>query len=82
MEDGRYGAGVTDFGFGQWDADPNSVTPAPYTVHERPDLAGRAKFGPDVEWIERPDYTFDVSRLGRFVEAIRRYYPGLDAARV
>lgn len=51
-------------------------------IHVTLDLEGRARFGPDVEWIETPDYRFDESRRGRFVTAIRRYYPGLDPDRL
>lgn len=51
-------------------------------VHVTLDLAGRAKFGPDVQWVDRIDYAFDESRRERFAEAIRRYYPALDASRL
>lgn len=46
-------------------------------VHVTLDLAGRARFGPDVSWIDSVDYGFDGSRAERFYAAIRRYYPGL-----
>ena len=46
-------------------------------VHVTIDLAGRCKFGPDFEWIDKLDYRFDESREARFYEAIRHYYPGL-----
>ena len=46
-------------------------------VHLTLDLAGQARFGPDVEWVERPDYTVDPARAGRFYDAIRRYWPAL-----
>ena len=57
------------------------IYPAPHPhglgVHLTFDLAGQARFGPDVEWI-------DTDRLQRrpaprrgFAEAIRRYWPGL-----
>jgi L-2-hydroxyglutarate oxidase LhgO len=46
-------------------------------VHVTLDLAGRARFGPDVEWIEEIDYRVDPARAGRFYAAIRRYWPGL-----
>ncbi len=50
-------------------------------VHLTLDLAGRARFGPDVEWIDRIDYRVDPARSAIFYEAIRRYWPGLpDAA--
>jgi len=46
-------------------------------VHLTLDLAGCARFGPDVEWVERVEYTVDPERVRRFHEAIRRYWPGL-----
>jgi L-2-hydroxyglutarate oxidase LhgO len=50
-------------------------------VHVTLDLAGQARFGPDVEWVERigrkEDYAVDPRRSERFYAAIRRYWPGL-----
>lgn len=46
-------------------------------VHLTLDMAGRARFGPDVEWVERLDYTVDASRAEPFYAAIRSYWPGL-----
>jgi L-2-hydroxyglutarate oxidase LhgO len=46
-------------------------------VHLTLDLAGQARFGPDVEWIDRVDYTVDPRRGERFYAAIRSYWPGL-----
>ena len=46
-------------------------------VHVTLDLAGQARFGPDVEWVERIDYAVDPKRADRFYAAIRRYWPGL-----
>ncbi|HET9350485.1 MAG TPA: NAD(P)/FAD-dependent oxidoreductase, partial [Burkholderiales bacterium] len=46
-------------------------------VHVTLDMAGQARFGPDVEWIDRIDYTVDPKRAERFYAAIRRYWPGL-----
>lgn len=46
-------------------------------VHLTLDLAGQARFGPDVEWIDRIDYTVDPRRGDRFYAAIRAYWPGL-----
>jgi len=46
-------------------------------VHLTLDLAGQARFGPDVEWVERLDYTVDPARAGRFYDAIRQYWPAL-----
>jgi L-2-hydroxyglutarate oxidase LhgO len=46
-------------------------------VHLTLDLAGQARFGPDVEWVERIDYAVDAGRAARFYPAIRRYWPTL-----
>ena len=46
-------------------------------VHVTLDLAGQARFGPDVEWTERIDYGVDPRRAQRFYAAIRRYWPAL-----
>ncbi len=46
-------------------------------VHVTLDLAGSARFGPDVEWVDRVDYSFDESRGTAFETAIRRYWPAL-----
>ena len=51
-------------------------------THLTLDLAGQARFGPDVEWIDRIDYSVNEARLPRFVEAIRRYWPDLDKSRL
>jgi L-2-hydroxyglutarate oxidase LhgO len=46
-------------------------------VHVTLDLAGQARFGPDVSWVDGVDYTFDEARAASFYEAIRSYFPGL-----
>jgi L-2-hydroxyglutarate oxidase LhgO len=46
-------------------------------VHLTLDLAGQARFGPDVEWIDQVDYTVDPRRGEGFYAAIRRYWPAL-----
>jgi L-2-hydroxyglutarate oxidase LhgO len=51
-------------------------------IHVTLDLAGQARFGPDVEWVPGIDYTVDESRRAAFATAIRRYYPALDEQRL
>jgi L-2-hydroxyglutarate oxidase LhgO len=46
-------------------------------VHLTLDLAGRARFGPDVEWTQVLDYRVDPGRAERFYSAIRSYWPAL-----
>lgn len=57
------------------------IYPAPVPgglgIHLTLDLGGRARFGPDVEWIDTPNYDVDLTRSESFYAAIRRYWPAL-----
>ena len=46
-------------------------------VHLTLDLAGQARFGPDVEWVDYVDYDVDPERGRSFYAAIHRYWPEL-----
>ena len=46
-------------------------------THVTLDLAGRMRFGPDVEWIEEENYDVNPKRAESFYASIRRYWPGL-----
>ncbi len=46
-------------------------------VHLTLDLAGRMRFGPDVEWVEDIEYSVDPLRALRFYDEIRKYWPDL-----
>jgi L-2-hydroxyglutarate oxidase LhgO len=46
-------------------------------VHVTLDMAGRMRFGPDVEWIEKENYDVDPKRADIFYNRIRTYWPGL-----
>jgi len=48
-------------------------------VHVTLDLAGRMRFGPDVEWIDHESYTVDPHRADSFYDRIRSYWPGVPA---
>jgi L-2-hydroxyglutarate oxidase LhgO len=48
-------------------------------VHVTLDLAGRMRFGPDVEWIDHENYTVDPHRADSFYDRIRAYWPGVPA---
>jgi L-2-hydroxyglutarate oxidase LhgO len=41
------------------------------------DLAMRARFGPEEEWIDAVDYTLDPARDATVYAAVRRYWPAL-----
>jgi L-2-hydroxyglutarate oxidase LhgO len=46
-------------------------------IHATLDLGRRVRFGPDVEWIDRIDYSVNAARAPQFYTAVRRYWPNL-----
>jgi L-2-hydroxyglutarate oxidase LhgO len=69
------------FGFAGRPAFSRLIYPAPVPgglgVHVTLDLAGRMRFGPDVEWIEQENYEVDAGRAQAFYQRIRDYWPRL-----
>ncbi|HET9904058.1 MAG TPA: NAD(P)/FAD-dependent oxidoreductase [Xanthobacteraceae bacterium] len=57
------------------------IYPAPVDgglgIHVTLDLAGRMRFGPDVEWIAEENYAVDPARADAFYARIRTYWPNL-----
>jgi L-2-hydroxyglutarate oxidase LhgO len=51
--------------------------PGALGIHVTLDLAGRARFGPDICWASEASYALDEGREPIFRDAIRRYYPAL-----
>ncbi len=51
-------------------------------THLTLDLAGQARFGPDVEWIDEIDYMVDERRKERFLTAARKIWSDLDPERL
>ncbi len=49
-------------------------------VHLTLDLGGQARFGPNVQWIDTPDFTVDKDCIPAFRASIRRYWPAVDSA--
>ncbi|KAK3379996.1 FAD dependent oxidoreductase [Lasiosphaeria ovina] len=48
-------------------------------THLTLDMAGRIKFGPDVEWVDSPhDLAVSTARLPQTIEEVKKYLPGLD----
>ncbi|KAI0193469.1 FAD dependent oxidoreductase [Astrocystis sublimbata] len=48
-------------------------------THLTIDLAGRMRFGPDVEWVEDPtDLAVNMSQYDAMVKAVKRYLPTID----
>lgn len=46
-------------------------------IHLTLDLAGQARFGPDVEWIDHLDYQVDNEKSTKFCTHIRSYWPSV-----
>ena len=44
-------------------------------IHATLDLDGTTRFGPNVEWVDAPDYRVDPAAAASFYEAIRQYWP-------
>jgi L-2-hydroxyglutarate oxidase LhgO len=69
------------FGFAGRPAFSRLIYPVPVPgglgVHVTLDLAGRMRFGPDTEWIEKENYDVDAGRAAAFYQRIRDYWPGL-----
>jgi L-2-hydroxyglutarate oxidase LhgO len=69
------------FGFAGKPAFSRLIYPTPIDgglgVHVTLDLAGRMRFGPDVEWIGEESYAVDPSRAESFYARIRTYWPDL-----
>jgi L-2-hydroxyglutarate oxidase LhgO len=69
------------FGFAGRPAFSHLIYPAPVEgglgTHVTLDMAGRMRFGPDVEWIESESYTVDSKRADSFYASIRTYFPDL-----
>jgi L-2-hydroxyglutarate oxidase LhgO len=69
------------FGFAGRPAFSRLIYPVPIPgglgVHVTLDLAGRMRFGPDVEWIEQENYDVDPGRASAFYQRIRDYWPAL-----
>ena len=47
-------------------------------IHMTIDLAGAARFGPDLQWMAQVDYAVDTDRAESFYESIRRYWPEIQ----
>ena len=69
------------FGYAGRPAFSRLIYPAPVDgglgIHVTLDLAGRMRFGPDVEWIDAEAYDVDARRADAFYARIRTYWPAL-----
>ena len=51
--------------------------PGALGIHYKRDMAGRAHFGPDLEYVTREDYDVDPARAASFYSYVRHFWPGL-----
>ncbi|WP_309087393.1 NAD(P)/FAD-dependent oxidoreductase [Phenylobacterium sp.] len=51
--------------------------PGALGTHYRRDLGGQAVFGPDLNFVDEPDYTVDPAAAEGFYRYIRKFWPGL-----
>jgi L-2-hydroxyglutarate oxidase LhgO len=51
--------------------------PAALGIHYKRDLAGRAHFGPDLQFVETETYDVDPGRAPSFYDYVRHFWPGL-----
>lgn len=56
--------------------------PGSLGTHLALDLGGQARFGPDIEWVDKIDYDVDPARKPRFVAAARKIWPAIDPDRL
>jgi L-2-hydroxyglutarate oxidase LhgO len=70
------------FGFAGKPAFARLIYPTPIDgglgVHVTLDMAGRMRFGPDVEWVGEENYAVDPRRADTFYARIRTYWPALQ----
>ncbi len=51
--------------------------PGALGTHYRRDLGGVARFGPDLQFVDREDYAVDPARADSFYKTVRRFWPAL-----
>ena len=56
--------------------------PGSLGTHLALDLAGAARFGPDIHWVDRIDYSVDPALKAEFVSAAVKIWPRLDPDRL
>jgi L-2-hydroxyglutarate oxidase LhgO len=51
--------------------------PGALGIHATLDLGGAVRFGPDIQWIEKPDYAMPPGLPEKFKEAVSGYWPSV-----
>ena len=47
-------------------------------IHVGFDLAGGTRFGPDVEFVNKIDYSFNAALKNKFINSIKKYWPDIN----
>jgi L-2-hydroxyglutarate oxidase LhgO len=58
------------------------IYPLKHGVHASLDIAGHLRFGPDSQWVDTVDYSFDDARIAPFYEKARVFWPELPDGRL
>lgn len=62
------------------------IYPIPETdglgIHLTLDMSGHARFGPDVEWIDKIDYEVNNQSRQKFAQALQTYWPACDPSKL
>ena len=51
-------------------------------LHVGFDLSGQIRFGPDITWVDKIDFSFDESLKIKFIESIKQYWPQIDSTKL
>jgi L-2-hydroxyglutarate oxidase LhgO len=51
-------------------------------IHATLDMAGAVRFGPDIEWLDALDYSLPEGIAGKFVGAVKSYWPDVEMRRL
>lgn len=51
-------------------------------IHLTLDMGGHARFGPDVEWVDKIDYQINDRSREKFAQAIQAYWPECDPSKL
>jgi L-2-hydroxyglutarate oxidase LhgO len=58
------------------------IYPVPVTgalgIHATLDMAGSARFGPNIQWVDTIDYAMRDGLVESFSVAVRKYWPDID----
>lgn len=51
-------------------------------IHLTLDMGGQARFGPDVEWVDKIDYQVNGQSRQKFAQSIQTYWPACDPSKL